>query len=175
MTCHKNFQVAKLITICSTFDLAYFQIAKLITIYSNLIWQSAGSWLWGLQLSPHIPRPEHSRPCPGCHLDQRKNYKNDKKTKKDKKIKRDKKTVITSHSLARTFLALSRLSDRSMKYVVFTTFPPTWMGKLGFFMFLTFVLLTSPQAWLGIFGVFGGPVLGLFSLGLYVPWASSRL
>ena len=51
---------------------------------------------------------------------------------------------------------------------------------LGFGLFsylLTFLVQNIPglvQAWLGIFGVFGGPVLGLFSLGLYVPWASAR-
>ena len=51
---------------------------------------------------------------------------------------------------------------------------------LGFGLFsylLTFLVKNIPglvQAWLGIFGVFGGPVLGLFSLGMYVPWASAK-
>ena len=51
---------------------------------------------------------------------------------------------------------------------------------LGFGVFsylLTFLVQNIPglvQAWLGIFGVFGGPVLGLFSLGMYIPWASAR-
>ena len=51
---------------------------------------------------------------------------------------------------------------------------------LGFGIFsylLTFLVRNIPglvQAWLGIFGIFGGPVLGLFSLGMYVPWASAR-
>ena len=51
---------------------------------------------------------------------------------------------------------------------------------VGFGVFsylLTFLVQNIPglvQAWLGIFGVFGGPVLGLFSLGMYVPWASAR-
>ena len=59
----------------------------------------------------------------------------------------------------------------------------TRMSKLlaiGFGVFsylLTFMVKNIPglvQAWLGIFGIFGGPVLGLFSLGMYVPWASAR-
>ena len=59
----------------------------------------------------------------------------------------------------------------------------TRMSKLlaiGFGLFsylLTFMVKNIPglvQAWLGIFGIFGGPVLGLFSLGMYVPWASAR-
>ena len=59
----------------------------------------------------------------------------------------------------------------------------TKMSKLlaiGFGVFsylLTFMVKNIPglvQAWLGIFGIFGGPVLGLFSLGMYVPWASAR-
>ena len=59
----------------------------------------------------------------------------------------------------------------------------TKMSKLlaiGFGVFsylLTFMVRNIPglvQAWLGIFGIFGGPVLGLFSLGMYVPWASAR-
>ena len=29
------------------------------------------------------------------------------------------------------------------------------------------------QAWLGIFGVLGGPVLGLYSLGMFIPFANS--
>ena len=51
---------------------------------------------------------------------------------------------------------------------------------LGFGIFsylLTFLVKNIPglvQAWLGIFGIFGGPVLGLFSLGMYVPWASAK-
>ena len=51
---------------------------------------------------------------------------------------------------------------------------------LGFGIFsylLTFLVRNIPglvQAWLGIFGIFGGPVLGLFSLGMYVPWASAK-
>ena len=51
---------------------------------------------------------------------------------------------------------------------------------LGFGLFsylLTFLVKNIPglvQAWLGIFGIFGGPVLGLFSLGMYVPWASAK-
>ena len=51
---------------------------------------------------------------------------------------------------------------------------------VGFGIFsylLTFLVQNIPglvQAWLGIFGVFGGPVLGLFSLGMYIPWASAR-
>ena len=51
---------------------------------------------------------------------------------------------------------------------------------VGFGVFsylLTFLVQNIPglvQAWLGIFGVFGGPVLGLFSLGMYIPWASAR-
>ena len=51
---------------------------------------------------------------------------------------------------------------------------------VGFGVFsylLTFLVQNIPglvQAWLGIFGVFGGPVLGLFSLGMYIQWASAR-
>jgi sodium-coupled monocarboxylate transporter 8/12 len=39
---------------------------------------------------------------------------------------------------------------------------------------LIFVVQHIPglvQAWLGLFGVLGGPVLGLFSLGMFVPRA----
>ena len=36
------------------------------------------------------------------------------------------------------------------------------------------LLKFSLKAWLGIFGIFGGPVLGLFTLGLFIPWASGK-
>ena len=41
---------------------------------------------------------------------------------------------------------------------------------------LVFMVKNIPglvQAWLGIFGVLGGPVLGLFSLGMFIPFANS--
>ena len=41
---------------------------------------------------------------------------------------------------------------------------------------LVFMVKNIPglvQAWLGIFGVLGGPVLGLFSIGMFIPFANS--
>jgi len=48
----------------------------------------------------------------------------------------------------------------------------------GLFSYLLIFLVKNipglVQAWLGIFGVLGGPVLGVFSLGLFLPWANSK-
>ena len=44
-------------------------------------------------------------------------------------------------------------------------------SNLGSLVITRFIFRLS-KAWLGIFGIFGGPVLGLFTLGMFIPWAS---
>jgi sodium-coupled monocarboxylate transporter 8/12 len=66
-----------------------------------------------------------------------------------------------------------------LKKIAFLSFHDGFdLFLLGLFSYLLIFLVKNipglVQAWLGIFGVLGGPVLGVFSLGLFLPWANSK-